>query len=201
MVFGRIAAKRARKHEKSSRRQLSELKAEKSFDPLAQAEKERAGANQLANQATERQKNARGAGRQYATEFLNQDIQGLNPKQKVALQEGAFQNISSNAAREQRQLAATQGRRGVNGGAAFAQQQELNRDVQQQRNQVNRDLINLENENVMKKLAAMFGVEQGFVGQDIYNYGQAQNEMRDLEERRRLQANTKQFKNKSFNRI
>lgn len=197
MVFGRIAANRERNRAYRDRRELSKLKSkQETFDPLKEAKKSQGYSNQLVDESKKRQGASREEGRNYAKEFLSQDVEGFNPKQKLALQESANSQIGSDLAGARRQLAAQQGRRGVNGGAAFAQQQEINKAGLDAQNQFQRDLTTLDSENAMKKLAAMFNIEQGFVGQDLYNEQAARDLLEAQEEKQRLNKNSKKASRK-----
>jgi hypothetical protein len=200
MVFGRIRAERKRQRAYRDKRELQKLKKNpEPFNALKDAQKSQTQIDELASSSQKRQDLSRESGRKYAKDFMSQEVEGLNPKQRLALQESANAQIGGDLAGARRQLAAQQGRRGVSGGAAFAQQQEINKAAQDKQSEFQRDLTNLDAEQSMKKLAALFNIEQGFVGQDLYNEQAARDLLESREEKQRLKKNKKS--SRSISRI
>lgn len=145
---------------------------------------------------------ARQEGREYAKDVLSQQVEGLSPRQKAAMQNEAFQRIGREQHAAQRRLGGIQGRRniGARSGVAFAQQQELDRQAQEARGGVQRDVEKLDADLALKKLAAMFNIEQGEAAQSNLDRQLALDEIELAEEKRRQRQLQDQM-NRYFSRI
>lgn len=133
---------------------------------------------------------ARREGRNYAEEVMSRNVEGLTPQQRQAMQYEASQRIDRDLQRAQRNLLGEQGRRGIGGrsGVAFAQRRDLARAAQEQEGQAQRDLNRLNSELALKKLAAMFNIEQGEAAQSQLDRQLAIDELTLNEEKKRQRA-------------
>ncbi len=169
-MFGHHKRKRERRRNKREKEalqaEIDRLKQEQQMDPVKETQALQSQVNQLAQDQKERDKIAKEEGKVYANEVLNREYEGLTSKERNALQESANSQIDKDISGYQRKLLAQQGKRGVTGGAAYAQQADLARlgvDAQQQ---LQRDITNLESDLKMKKMAAAYNIEQGEVAQE-----------------------------------
>lgn len=174
MAFGAIRAKRKAKKYK---REAEEARRQSSEAAKANPEQDRqsyqAEINRIAEEQRQKERTTREEGRKYAEEVLQREYPGLNEGQRRNLQEEANYQISRDIQGYQQKLSGQQGMRGVRGGAAFAQQQELARLGSDAQTQIQRDLSKLDSELALKKAAAAYNIEQGEVGQEQLRHQQA----------------------------
>ncbi len=164
-------------------------------EPTEEEIKERA--RKEAEEIEKKRKESRIEGRKYAEEVLSRDIQGFTPSQRRAMEEGGSRRIGREFQGYQRQLLAQQGRRGVRGGAAYAQQADLARMAQESKQQMMQDIEQASADAALKKLAAMFSIEQGEAAQSALDRQLALEEIRLEQERKRQRM----LEDKYFRRI
>lgn len=164
-MFGRHKAKREKKRLKKEKeamqQEIDRLKSEQEKAPNHQDE-----INRLAAEQKNKDKTAQQEGRERAEELLNRDYKGLTDVQRGALQQSANSQINRDIQGYEKKLLAQQGRRGVRGGAAYAQKQDLARLGTEAQQQMQRDLATLDADLVLRKIAAAYNIEQGEVGQE-----------------------------------
>ena len=205
-MFGYHKNKRAKKKLKKERQSFEEER--KRFDaqkPELERQNDvemKSQINQQAQEAKTNRQEARKEGKAYAEEVLNRDVQGLTPAQRKAMQYEASQKINRDTQQAERKLLGEQGRRGIGGksGVAFAQQQELSRAGQEAQGQATRDLEKLNADLALKKLAAMFNIEQGEASQSQLDRQMAIDELELSQEKKRQRAVEDQM-NRLFSRL
>lgn len=169
-MFGYHKAKRERKRAKREKSALQDeinnLKKQQMTDPVQEQKTHQAQVNEIANEQKTRDRVARDEGRAYADEVLSREYTGLGDTQRRSLQESANSQINRDIQGYEKKILAQQGRRGVRGGAAYAQQQDLARLGTEAQQQMQRDLSTLDADLALKKLAAAYNIEQGEVGQE-----------------------------------
>jgi hypothetical protein len=106
-----------------------------------------------------------GKGVEQAEEFMGRNFQGLNPTQRRLAEERGRQGINREVQGMQRQLVANQGRRGIRGGAAYAQQADLARMGTQSQQELQRDIEQQNQDMALKRMAATYAMGQGEVAQ------------------------------------
>lgn len=145
---------------------------------------------------------AREEGRKYAEDVLGREYHGLNPKQRLNLQESANAQINRDIQGYRQKLHAQQGRRGVRGGSGTAhhQERELARLGQETQGQFQRDLSELDAELALRKAAAAFNIEQGNVGQEIQRNQAALNTLQSYDQKK-YQKYLAEQANRLFQRI
>lgn len=157
-------------------------------------------ANKQAASMKEKRKEDRSEGRQYAEEVLSRDVQGLTPEQRKNMESSGQRRLNRDIQGYQRQLTAQQGKSGIRGGAAYAQNADLARIGQEAQGQFQRDLSNLDSDLALKKLAAMFNIEQGEAAQ-----GQTERQMAidtlQLENERKRQRYLEDKFNRAFTKV
>lgn len=190
-MFGSHRRKRERKKLKKERKAFEQEKALfETGRPQAEAANEQATKQMVAKNAEEaklsRQK-ARKEGREYARDVVGQDVQGLTPKQRSAMQYEANKGIQRATQSANRRLVGEQGQRGIRAGSgvAYAQQRDLQRLGNEARGQSQRDIDRHDADLALKKLAAMFNIEQGEASQSQLDRQMAQDELQNAEEKRR----------------
>lgn len=167
---------------------------EKSYDAL------KSEALKNAQGMKEDRKQARSEGRQYAEEMFNRNISGLNPAQRQAMEESGRHKINREMQGYERNLLAKQGRHGIKGGAAYAQHADLARAGMDAQGQMQRDITNLDQDMALKKLAAMFNVEQGEAAQSQLDKQIALDELKYENEKKRQRLLEEKF-NRSFSKV
>jgi hypothetical protein len=192
--------RKARKERKNLKNERRELESDLPRLEREREESQRPVIEQRAQQAKEQRNTARAEGRKYGEEVFNRDVQGLTPEHRRAIQHSANMNIKRNQQTANRKLLAQQGSRGIKGGAAYAQQADLNRQGQELRGQVERDTNQLDADMKIKKLAAQFGVEQGEAAQQGMDRQIAKDEL-DLNEEKRRQRQFEIKYSRIFNRV
>lgn len=205
-MFGHHKAKREKRRLKEKTSQFEREKSQ--FDAGAmQREKDAA---QLQNQQVaeksqqskmERQ-NARKEGAEYAQEVLNRDVQGLDPEKRKAMQYEANKGIQRSMQSTNRKLLGDQASRGIvgKGGVGYAQQRDLQRMGTEAQAGVTRDLDKLNADLALKKIAAMFNIEQGEAAQSQLDKQMALDELQLGEEKKRQRMYEDQA-HKLFSRI
>jgi hypothetical protein len=203
-MFGHNRRKRERK---KLRKEKEEFSREKTLFENRKPEIERQNdealksqANTLAQQYKNERQQAYGEGRKRAEELFSRNIEGLTPQQRTSMQESGQHRLGREYQGYQQQLAAAQGRRGVRGGAAYAQQADLARAAGEAQQQSQRDLSQLDSDLMLKKLAAMFNIEQGEAQQGSLDRQVAQDQL-ELQGERRRQRNIEDQFNRLFSRV
>lgn len=202
-MFGQL---RARREKKRYKRDIAELRQElenaKKAQPNASQEmaSHQEQVNKLANEQKDKDKLTREEGKKYADEVLAREYQGLNPKQRQSLQESANYQIDKDIQNYQRKLSGQQGSRGVQGGAAYAQRQDLARLGGEAQQQMQRDLTSLDSELAMKKAAAAYNIEQGEVANDQLRNQMALDTLNSYDQRKYQKWLSEQA-NKLFQRV
>lgn len=203
-MFGYHKAKREKKRAKREREALQadieRLKREQQIDPVKEQQTIQEQINQTANEQKERDKIAREEGKKYADEVLSREYEGLTKHQRGSLQESADAQINRDIQGYEKKLLAQQGRRGVRGGAAYAQKQDLARMGTEAQTQMQRDLSTLDADLALKKLAAAYNIEQGEVGQEALRQQMARDTLKSYDERKYQKWLTEQA-NKLFQRV
>ena len=173
MVFGILRAKRQAKKYKREAELAKKQSETAKVDPEQEERSYQAKINQIAEERKQKERATREEGRKYAEEVLSRDYPGLTAQERRNLQEEANYQIGRDIQGYQQKLAGQQGMRGVRGGAAFAQQNELARLGSDAQQQIQRDLSKLDRELAMKKAAAAYNIEQGELGQEQLRNQQA----------------------------
>lgn len=159
-------------------------------------------ANERARQMGEDRKASREEGKKYAEEVLSRDIQGLDPKKRSAMEYEANKNIQRQHQSANRKLLGEQSRHGIvgQGGVGYAQQRDLQRLANEGYGQTSRDLDKLDADLALKKLAAMFNIEQGEATQAQLDKQMAIDELK-LDDELRRQRNYEDQVNRLFSRV
>ena len=104
-----------------------------------------------------------------------------------------------------RKLLGEQGRRGIvgKGGVGYAQRRDLHRMGAEAEGAVHRDLDKLDSDLALKKLAAMFNIEQGEASQQSLDKQLALDELKYEDEKKRQRRLEDQFYRQymQFNRV
>lgn len=153
-------------------------------------------------QSKEDRKIARQEGREYSQDVLNQEMQGLDPVKRQAMQYEANKGIQRSMQQANRKLLGDQGLHGIVGksGVGYAQQRDLQRMGAEAQAGVHRDLDKLNSDLALKKLAASFNIEQGEAAQSQLDKQLALDELQLADERKRQRFFEEQA-NKQFSRI
>lgn len=177
-------------------------KERKSLENFPHEENEERQVSERVKRAGEERKAAREGGRKYAEEFIHRDVQGLTPEKRNALQYEANKNIQRDLQSSRRRLLGEQGRRGIvgRGGVGYAQERDLDRMGREAKGQVHRDLDKLNSDLALKKMAAMFNIEQGEASQAHLDRQAALDDIRHQKERKRQRKYEDRF-NRIFSRI
>jgi hypothetical protein len=199
MAFGYHKRKRQKKELKQERERLAQDR-QRLMEDVNKSDIDQDRAAQDAAKAAEERKRAREEGRKYAEELFSRDVEGLTPGQRRSYSETGRRNIGRDIQGAQRQLAAQQGRRGLRGGAAYAQQADLARAGAEATGRLESDLSNLDADLALKRLAAMFNIEQGEAAQSQLDKQLAVDEQRAEQERRRQRYLQEQY-DRIFSRI
>lgn len=205
-MFGYHKAKRKKKQleqEKSNfqdERNLLEGKTTEAEEANRQKMKQQIESE--AQAAKDVRQKGREEGKAYAEEVFSNPFPGLDPKQKIAMQNEANKNIRRQMQSANRRLLGEQGRRGITGrsGVAFAQQQELEKLGQEARGQASRDLDKLDKDLELKKIAARVNLEQGEAAQSLLDRQTAIDQLALEEEKKRQRMYEDRF-NRLFERV
>lgn len=203
MVFGRIKRAREKKADKAEIKQKDAQEDEK-FANSNNPEEDVLSNLDMASRISERLKSgldsARQKGEAQAEATFGKETQGLSPGQRQNLQEQANRQISRDFQGYQRDIIGKQGQRGVRGGAAYAQQADLARLAGDAQQEFQRDLANVDSDLAMKKLAQIFSVGQGAMGEEVLRNQQAIDLLSDYENKRYNRGQEKQY-NRYFQRL
>ena len=193
----------------SGSKQKKQKKALKQERKSLESERRRAGeypeamqnnANRLADSYRQQREEGRQRGQQYAQEVLNRPMQGLAPEQRLRMQEGFQGRLNQDLQGYERRLLGEQGRRGIRGGAAYAQRADLARAGVNAQREYQRDVGELDSDIALKKLAASFGIEQGEAAQTQLDRQLAMDELRLDAERKRQRGLEDQY-SRLFRRV
>jgi hypothetical protein len=205
-MFGYHAARREKKRNLRAKNDLNKAQKKYSKENLEREKQETEAINQRSAQRAEESKQerqkARQEGRAYAEDVLSRDVEGLSPDQRNAMQYEANQQIKRAEQSANRRLLGEQGMRGIKGnsGVAYAQQRDLQRLSNEARGQSQRDLDTLDRDLALKKLAAMFNIEQGEAAQSQLDRQMAMDELQ-LEQERKRQRYIEDQMNRLFSRV
>ncbi len=203
-MFGHHKRKREKKRhkraEEAMQQEIDRLKKEQQTDPVTEQRSHQEQINQVAADQKERDKIARQEEKEYSDELLSRQYEGLNPVQRRGLQESANASINRDIGGYEKKLLAQQGRRGVKGGAAYAQQADLARMGVDAQQQTQRDLSALDSDLAIRKLAAAYNIEQGEVGQETLRQQMAKDTLESYDQRKYQKWLAEQA-NKLFQRV
>lgn len=209
-MFGYHKAKRAKKRAKREKEELKRQQQQFEIEkPKLEAEKEKADKEQMKQDVAEQtqtakqeRQQARQEGRQYAEEVLNRDIEGLKPEQRNAMQYEANKQIKRAHQSANRKLLGEQSQHGIvgKGGVGYAQQRDLQRLANEAQGAATRDLDKLNADLALKKLAAMFNIEQGEAAQSQLDKQLAVDQLQVENERKRQKYYEDQF-NRLMSRV
>ena len=193
-MFGYNSVKKQKKQLKKDRSAFNQEKS--SYDT------QRNDVNRQTEEAKIARDKARQEGRTYAEDVLSRDVQGLTPQQRSSMQYEANKQIQRGVQSADRKLLGEQSRRGIvgQGGVGYAQRKDLHRMGQEAMGQSQRDLERLNSDLALKKMAAMFNIEQGEASQNALDRQAAQDEIRYGEEKKRQRGWEDKF-NKIFSRV
>ncbi len=187
-MFGQHKARRNKRRAKEQQlalqQEVDRLKKERELDPIQEHKQNQEQINQITEDQKLKDQDAIKQGRERFEELMTRPYKGLEDNERRVLQESSDANINRDLQGYQKRLLAQQGRTGVKGGAAFAQQQDLNRmgiDAQQQ---MQRDLSSLDRDLYMRKLAAAYNMEQGEVGQAALRQQMASDLLQSYDQKR-----------------
>jgi hypothetical protein len=123
--------------------------------------------NKSAAEAKKLREEGRVAGRARGEELLGRNIQGLDPKERQAMQTEAHKAINRGLQSSSRKLLGDQSSRGIvgKGGVGYYQQRDLEKQAMEARGQSERDIEKLNSDRQMKKLGAMAAFEEGEAAQ------------------------------------
>jgi len=199
-MFGYHKAKREKKKAKKAQEQARQEIERMSQQQPAYDEKVKESAAEQAQQFREEREQGRQRGREYGEELIGRDIQGLTPTQRRSMEESAQKKLNRESQGLQRRLLAQQGSRGVKGGAAYAQQADLARATGEAQQQYMRDIDQMDADIALKKLGALFGIEQGEAAQSLLDRQLALDMARMDDERKRQRPYESKF-NDYFSRV
>jgi hypothetical protein len=208
MAFGRLRRERRKKEEKerNERQKQSEFGEYQSNQGNLEEDRRRMEESygrtpeERAEKSRMRREESEGRSRQKSEEFFNRDVSGLTPAQRRQMQESANMSLNRQMQGFQRQLTASQGRRGLGGGAAYAQQADLARMGQEAQRGIQSDIGQMDANLAMKKLAAIAALEKGEQSLSANDYQQAIDELRMENERKQNKVSQDYF-NRLFTRI
>jgi hypothetical protein len=205
-MFGYHKAKREKKKAKREREDLKRerafLEGQKPELEQKQAEADKVKLAESTAQAKTDRQTARQEGKQYAEEVLSRDVQGLTPAQRNAMQFEANKQIQRQHQSANRKLLGDQSQHGIvgKGGVGYAQQRDLQKLANESQGQATRDIDKLNADLALKKLAAMFNIEQGEVAQTQLDKQMASDELKLSNEQKRQRYFEDQF-NRLFSRV
>ena len=116
------------------------------------------------------------------------------------MEERGMEGIDREVQGLQRQLVSNQGRRGMKGGVAYAQQADLARMGNQSKRELQRDIEDRNQDMSLKRMAATYAAGQGEVTQRQTDR-QLALEQSELEKERKAQNKESQLRNKLLSRI
>lgn len=186
---------------KDQQKELDRQKAEwEAGAPQRQQELDTYNQNKVAadtEQAKLDRQKARAEGKQYAEDVLNRDVQGLDPKKRQIMQYEANKQIQRGLQSANRKMMGDQSMRGITpkSGVAYAQQKDMQRLANEAQGAANRDIESLDADMALKKLAAMFNIEQGEASQAQLDKQMAADDLRMENERKRQKEYEDRFYN------
>lgn len=188
-MFGYHKAKRERAKSKQDKADFAKEKDQ--YSPIKQQEEAKAN-EAMKVAANENAKNLKGqreedyaSGKKRAEELFSREVQGLTPEQRRMKETTGKKNLNRSMQGYERQLLAKQGKSGIKGGAAYAQSADLARMGQESQGQLINDIESLDADLALKKLAAMFNIEQGEAAQGLTERQMAQDALElDAEKKR-----------------
>jgi hypothetical protein len=187
-MFGYHKAKRekrrAKRQQQALQSEINNLKQRQNADPVQEQKTHQAQINEVAADQRERDLEAQQRGDQRYQDLRSQYSKGLEDKQRRVLQESANSQINRDIQGYEKKLLAQQGRRGVKGGAAFAQQQDLARLGSEAQQQMQRDLSVLDSELAMRQAAAAYNVQQGEIAQEALRNQMAKDTLESYDQRK-----------------
>lgn len=201
-MFGNIQRKREQKERSARYKDALEQNKRDVFN-RSQEDQERKIKEMASTRAQEmrtQRQQARQEGRQYAEELFNRPMQGIPAQERKLMESEANQKLNRQLQGYNRQLLASQGRKGIRGGAAYAQSADLARIGQEAQSQYQRELDQLDLHRKLQNLAAMYALEQGEGAQQNLEYQTALEEQQLADERRRQRYLEDQYQ-RLFSRI
>lgn len=176
--------KRAKRQQQALQSEINNLKQRQNADPVQEQKTHQAQINEVAADQRQRDLEAQQRGDQRYQDLRSQYSNGLEDKQRRVLQESANAQINRDIQGYEKKLLAQQGRRGVKGGAAFAQQQDLARLGSEAQQQMQRDLSVLDSELAMRQAAAAYNVQQGEIAQEALRNQMAKDTLESYDQRK-----------------
>lgn len=161
----RQAQQRERGRVKEEQRVVDEKEMQNVSTPAQQADnvrEQQQQVSQLAEEEKAQTEKDRAEAEARARERLSRDTEGISNERKTALTEQASRNIANQREMENRRLQSEAGRRGLTRGDT-ALQMKVARQSQDAMGAFNRDLIDIDQEVALQKLAAEIALEQGDV--------------------------------------
>lgn len=208
-MFGHHARKREKKRLAKQAKSLRQNPAQQK-PPEMEKQKEvdneamkKAKIAESVQRGRENRKAATESGYENTANFLkNYDVEGLDPEKRQAMQYEANKAIRRNLQSANRQLLGEQSSRGIvgKGGVGYAQQRELQKQADESRAGVNRDLQKLNADLRLKKQAAIFAGGQGNAAQEMLDEQRAIDELNLEEEKKRQRLFEDQFY-RQFSRV
>lgn len=192
--------KRAKREKLAMQEEVNRLKQEKLVDPVQEQKTHQEQVNQISNEQLGRDQQAQQRGTERFDELMNRGYKGLEDTQRRSLQESANSQINKDIQGYEKKILAQQGRRGVKGGAAYAQQRDLAQLGTEAQQQMQRDLSTLDADLVLRKIAAAYNVEQGEVGQEALRQQMARDTLGSYDQKKYQKWLAEQA-NKLFQRI
>lgn len=199
-MFGHYKRKRQKNERDALQGEVNRLKADQNIDPVQEARGYQSQVNQLADDQKKRDQIARQEGRLESDDYLNREYKGLGTQQRNNLQETANAQIARDIQGYDKRLLGQQGKRGVMGGAAYAQRADLARIGTEAQQQVQRDISSLDAEAAKQKLAQAYNIETGAVGQEAFRQQGAKDLLENNEQKKYQKWLTEQA-NKLFQRV
>ena len=205
-MFGHHRKKREKQKFKAEKESFAQKQKDyEAGSPAREREASNFRNSQIAEKTAEAKKNRNEAyaeGRARSNELFSRDVHGLEPAKRNALQYEANKNIQRAHQSANRKLLGEQSRHGIvgKGGVGYAQQRDLQRLANESQGAAHRDLDKLDSDLALKKLAAMFNVEQGEAAQSQLDRQLAVDEL-DLNDERKKQKNYQEKFDRLFSRI
>ena len=205
-MFGYHKAKREKKRAKQQMKDFShQQKKWEKGEPEREAKAAEQQKTQLAEKTAQSKADrdiARQEGQKRAEELFSRDVQGLDPAKRQAMQYEANKGIQRSMQSANRKLLGDQGQHGIvgKGGVGYAQQRDLQKMGTEAQAGVHRDLDKLNSDLALKKLAAMFNVEQGEISQQQLDKQMALDELNLSDEKKKQRKFEDQFY-KQFSRV
>lgn len=205
-MFGHHKRKREKRRLKRQKEELerekNEIKEGAPERQKEQADYEKSQVSESVQQSKADRQTGREEGKKYAEEVLNRDVQGLDPVKRQAMQFEANKGIQRSMQSANRKLLGDQAQHGIvgKGGVGYAQQRDLQKMGTEAQAGVHRDLDKLNSDLALKKLAAMFNIEQGEASQAQLDRQMAIDEMEHANEKKR-QKNFEDRFYQQFNRV